>query len=562
MADVDNLRWFESFNGSRGFERFRERPVAYFCAEFALENRVRTFSGGLGVLAGDVVREAIDRGFPLIGVGLYYRQGYVCQVKDDDGEPIKFCEAVAPETVGLEPVLRPNGDAVIVRVPIQDRDVHCRAWRWTRGAVSVYLLDTDVHANGDADRSITNRLYVGDKQTRLKQELVLGIGGLRLLEAIGVHPSTYHLNEGHSAFFSYELIRHEMTERKLGFDEAKQYARRRIVLTNHTLVAAGNEVFSNDLVSLMLGRYAQELQVPVSDLVKPGLVQESSEFSMTMLAFRMSSIINSVSKLHSRKAKELWTDHPMVAVTNGVHVPTWDALGGDTFAPGALWDAHQQKKTELLEEIRKRGGRSWGKDELLIGWARRITGYKRPMAVIDDIDGFGRLARAAGRPVRIVFSGLPHPNDTGGQAMLRELRRHTDSELKDVAVFLADYDFDLALRMVSGCDVWLNTPVVGFEACGTSGMKAALNGVLPCSTQDGWVAEADLFKIGWLLDTVHITESVLGIIANDIVPMYYSRNAGGVAELWEEHMRNARALIKDRFSATRMLREYVEMLYT
>ena len=447
-------------------------------------------------------------------------------------------------------------------MPVEDRIIQVQAWNWRRGGVRVILLDTDLESNAPTDRRINDHLYIDDKQTRLKQGVVLGIGGLRMLEALGIHPSFYHLNEGHPALLTLELIRHQMLERGLGFDEAKQFARRRTVLTNHTLVPAGNEVFSNDLTSAVLARYAEEIAVPVSDLVQLGLVQESSIFSMTMLAFRMSAIINSVSKLHAKKAKEIWTDHPMASVTNGIHVPTWDRISADVSANGSFWKAHQERKRELLAHIQTETGRKWGEDELLVGWARRIVRYKRPLSVLEDVRRFADLARQADRPIRIVFAGNPHPSDEDGQTLKTELLCLVDGELSDVAAYLPSYDLATAPLLVSGCDIWLNTPVVGFEACGTSGMKAALNGVLPCSTRDGWVAEAELFRVGWILQSERVGTDALDVLERDIAPMYYDRGADGVPDLWELHMRNARQMTLNQFSATRVLKGYVEMLYS
>ncbi|MEY4723297.1 MAG: hypothetical protein RLZZ324_810 [Candidatus Parcubacteria bacterium] len=550
MSNEDSRAFFDTFRSSAQYGHLAERPIAYFCAEYALDPAIPTYAGGLGVLAGDVVREAADQGLPMVAVGLYYHAGYA----SDSSRP--------PSESGLLPVVDGKGARVIVSVPMEDRQVHVQAWAWRRGSVRVLLLDADREDNDAADRHISDRLYVDDKQTRLKQEVMLGIGGLRLLEALDIHPSVYHLNEGHSAMLSLELTRHEMKERGLGFDEAKQFARRRTVLTNHTLVPAGNETFSNDLVSAVLTKYAEELEVPVAELVKLGLVQESSIFSMTMLAFRMSAVINAVSKLHAKKAKEIWTDHPMAAVTNGVHVPTWDRVGADVSAPGAFWRAHQARKGELLAHIAAATRRQWPLDTLLIGWARRIVRYKRPLAVLEDARRFAALARAADRPVRIVFAGNAHPGDEDGQALKKELIALCDGELKDVAAFLPTYDLGTAPVIVSGCDVWLNTPVVGFEACGTSGMKAALNGALPLSTRDGWVAEAELYGVGWPLKSDGVAADILDVLERDVLPMYYARGADGVPADWEAHMRNARDMVRNQFSATRMLKGYVETLYS
>ena len=556
----DHVAWFESFKRTPHYAGLRERPIAYFCAEFALEASLHTYSGGLGVLAGDVIREAADRELPMIGVGLYYNKGYICAMHEDGDRFVEVCETIAPADVGLEPVLDEVGARIVVTVPVQDRELRIQAWRKMVKSVPVYFLDTNVDGNTDADRTITDRLYVGVKETRLLQEVVLGIGGLRLLEAMRVHPSLYHLNEGHSALLTLELIWHEMRERSIGFDEARQFARRRVVFTNHTLVPAGNEIYDNDLVALTLTMYARQLGVPIDAIVALGLVHESTTFSLTMLSLRMSSIANGVSKLHAEKAKNVWSSHPMVGVTNGVHLPLWSDLPADTEGTGVLWSLHNERKARLLRLIGERSDRQWSTDDLLIGWARRIADYKRPLAAFEDVQRFTAIAQQQGRRVHLVVAGQPHPNDTHGLEIQEQLRKAAEL-VPDVAVYLPEYNLDTARVLVAGCDVWLNTPILGYEASGTSGMKAALNGVLPCSTKDGWVAEADLYGIGWSLESDRVGAHLLDVLEHDIIPMYYERDVSGVPVTWERHMRAARHMVLDRFSATRMLREYAELLY-
>jgi len=555
-------QFFKKIRATPQFERLIERPVAYFCAEFAFEEERRRYAGGLGVLAGDMVREAADMKLPLVAIGLYYREGYICPVREMNGQRIEECVATPPSRAGFEAVLDKEGKRLHVSVPIQDHVVKARVWQMKMGSsVTIYVLDSNCEENNPVDRGITDRLYDNDKGTRFKQEMLLGIGGMRLLEALDIHPSVYHLNEGHSAMLAFELIHHEMHERDLGFDEAKQFARRRIVMTNHTLVAAGHEIYNYDLAAMMLRRYAEELMVPVHKLVSLGLVQQTSEFSLSMLAFRMSTIINAVSKLHAAKAKEIWTDHPMVAVTNGVHVPTWDLVGDASAAKGKFWKKHQELKKELLRYIKEKTGRDWDSDIMLAGWARRIVRYKRPMAVLEDLGRFGGMSRNPGRPFRLVIAGYAHPGDGDGAWLLSEINRLTGGEFADAAVYLPDYDMKLAKLLISGCDIWMNTPVVGFEACGTSGMKAALNGVLPFSTKDGWVDEVDLSGIGWFINSDRVTQDLFDRLEQDVLPLYYSRNDEGYPEGWEEHMINARKMIMDNYTATRMVRQYVEMLY-
>jgi len=557
----EEMKLFEQLRASPQFERFAERPIAYFCAEFALDEEKRRYAGGLGVLAGDFVREASDLKLPLVAVGLYYRDGYICPTTSVAGHPVENCETTPPSRAGFEAVLGPDGKRLHITVPIHDRQVKVRCWQMKMGSVTLIVLDTNCEENNPSDRSITDRLYDNDKATRLKQEIVLGIGGLRLLEALNIHPSVYHLNEGHSALLAFELIHHEMKERQLGFDEAKQFARRRIVMTNHTLVPAGHEIYSYDLTAMLLRRYSEELMIPAHKLISLGLVQQSNEFSLSMLAFRMTSIINSVSKLHAAKAKEIWTDHPMVAVTNGVHVPTWDMVGEADAVSGRFWNKHQERKAELLAHVKKVTGRDWPADTLLAGWARRMVRYKRPMALFEDPGRFGGMARNLARPFRVVIAGYAHPGDGDGQGLLNEVKRLADGEFADCVAYLPNYDMKLARLLTSGCDIWMNTPVVGFEACGTSGMKAALNGVMTCSTKDGWVDEVDLDGRGWLVHSDRVTQDLLDRLEKDILPLYYDRDQKGFPGGWEEAMRRSREMILDRFTATRMVREYVEMLY-
>jgi len=551
MKQKEELDWFSAQQSKAQFQRFQERPIAYFCAEYALGQTIPTYSGGLGILAGDVVREAADQKFPFVAIGLYYHEGYVRDLS----------VRTTPESVGLTPVVNKKGERLSISVPIQDHDVVVQAWEFRQGENSVYMLDTDVEENTVDDRRITDYLYTGDKEVRLKQEIILGIGGLRLLEALNIHPSVYHLNEGHSAMLMFELIRHEMEERKLSFGEAKQFAKRRVVFTNHTLMTAGYEVYSSDLVSLLLSKYAQQINIPISELIKLGLVQESSMFSMTMLLLRTAGIISAVSKLHAKKALEIWPDHPMVGITNGVHTKTWDKIGTDVSEPGTFWPRHQERKMKLLAYIKDKLGVEWDKDELLIGWARRFATYKRPLAVLDDVERFKKIAQNSDKPVRLVVGGAPHLDDGDGLAMFEKFNLLVEGELAGSVVYMPKYTMDVAKMLESGCDVWLNTPIVGFEACGTSGMKAAMNGVLVFSTKDGWVDEIELSKVGWCIDSDNATESILDILEHDIAPMYYDRDSSGVPKLWEKRMRNARAIVMDRFCTTRMLQEYVEMLY-
>lgn len=537
------------------------RPIAYFCAEYALSDQLHIFAGGLGVLAGDYVREAGDSGVPLVAVGLYYAQGFTHKELSPEGKVVDLHNGIEPEQAGLELVRGENGQNLTVTIPIGDHDVMAKVWEWNYKSAKVYLLDTKVGGNSEPDQHITDTLYDTDKEVRVKQEMILGIGGLRVLLAVGHHPVHYHLNEGHSGFLIYELIHHEMSAHGVSFEKAKEMVKERVLFTNHTLVAAGNDVFSNDLIGLLLARYAREIEIPVKQLVDLGLVQQSSSFSMTMLAMRTAGKINAVSKLHAEKAKEIWSDHPMVPITNGIHQPTWDKMGLPAQArEQEMWSAHRDNKRQLLAEIEEKTGVVWDERTILLGWARRIVRYKRPLALVERLKQFGELARSEERPIRVVFSGISHPSDTDGQEMLEELQYRLASDLKGVAVYLPHYNLELAGKMTAGCDVWINTPVVGFEACGTSGMKAALNGVLPLSTRDGWMAEVEMLGIGWPLPDNDLTEQLMTTLDEKILPLYYAQDENGIPREWVAMMRNARELILHEYGMNRALKQYLELM--
>lgn len=505
-----------------------DQTVAYFCAEYAIDPKLPIYAGGLGVLAGDYLKEADDQHLPVIAVGLYYH---------------------FQNNTRLELLTDASGNPLQVAVPIADKKILVQAFLSKVGAVPLYLLDTNLPENELSDRQITDKLYVQDKETRLKQELILGIGGQKILEVLGIRPRFYHLNEGHSAFLALELIRYEIKSRQIGFTEAIEAAKTRIVFTNHTLLAAGNHVYDSDLVALMVSGYARDVGVPVSEIVKLGLVPESSAFSMTLLSLRMAGKINAVSAIHAKKASEIWTHHPMISITNGIHIPTWDRVKDVK--------NHQVYKQELLNRISQVTGITWQPNHLLLGWARRFVEYKRPLSIIEDLERFLSIAQNVQHPVNLVFSGKPHSDDEKGNQLRETLNELIDTKLKGTVVYLPDYGMELAGMLTAGCDVWLNTPIVGFEACGTSGMKAALNGVLPCSTSDGWMAEAAMNNSGWILESDRIRDNILDVLEREIVPLYYDHQ-----DEWGKWMENARSMVLNQFSATRMMNEYVEKLYS
>lgn len=592
MLSTDDLSWWREFRDSDSYRKFLTRPVAYFCAEFGLAADLPIYAGGLGILAGDVVREAADQQFPLVAVGLYYH-----------GD----CRKHSSHPRELTPVIIKSGHRASVRVPLRDGHILVWAVKFEVGSIPVYLLTTDVPGNSPADREITANLYPSNKEKRLQQEIVLGLGGLRLLETLRIHPSIYHLNEGHSSLLALEIAAHETRERGISFADGLELAKNRIVFTNHTLLPAGNDVFVNDMVAANLTKFAEEMAVPVDDLVKLGLIQDSSLFSMTMLSLRLAGKINAVSRFHAKKAAETWTDHPMEGITNGIHTGTWDRINfSEKSAKSAkislyqitdkpdsdvsdlsasrssadhsrnsevtvIYQFHRASKLRLLAKVHSVTGQLWPEDALLLGWGRRIVSYKRPLAIFADIERLKKICLDSARPVKIVISGNAQEGDEEGQKLLSELKSlltpasqpQPDDSISSFAVYLPNFDMDLAQLMTAGCDVWLNTPVVGFEACGTSGMKAGLNGTLLASTKDGWIDEAN-GELGdsspfWILNSDNLTESFLTTLEKSIIPAYY--NLDTEKAKWVELMNKGRELILEKFSTTRLLKEYIEKLY-
>src|SRR5258706_1606038 len=563
MQDQDQL-WFKQFILSPEYAFMRDNPIVYFCAEYAINDSIPTYAGGLGVLAGDIVREASEQEIPLVTVGLYYHEGYLHHDLDEKGVVIKSSPRINPASVGLTRVVDAQNNPIVVTIPIQNTQVYVQAWFLQTGSVRSYFLDTSVPQNDEESKNITDRLYASSKEIRFKQEMVLGLGGLRLLEALQISPIGYHLNEGHSALLTLEIVHREMQIHKRSFQEELDNTKQHIFFSNHTLVAAGNDTFSADLASTLLIGFAKEIQIPVSEIIKLGLITESNIFSMTRLALRMAGKINAVSKLHAQKAKKIWKDYPMIPITNGINIKTWDntlAESNSVDKKQNIWEKHQRNKKALLEYINTATGQSLDVNTLMLGWASRIVGYKRPLLLFDNLKAFRELATSQDMPVRVVISGLAHEDDNEGLEILEQIQRIVTEDLKGVVVYLPDYSMSLAKTLVSGCDVWLNTPVVGFEACGTSGMKAALNGVLPFSSADGWVAEANIYEVGWILQGENVSSDILSILKNQIAPLYYSRNSNGISEEWIKMMRNARDMTINQFSATTMLRKYIEEFY-
>jgi glycogen phosphorylase len=511
--------------------------VAYFSAEFGITECLRIFSGGLGVLAGDHLKSASDLGVPLVGVGLFYGLGYFTQHIDADGTQRDAYTAADPRLLPLRPVLCDDGAPLLVSVPLGTHAARARIWRADVGRVPLFLLDTNVPENRPEDRHITDRLYGGDNEHRLRQEIVLGIGGMRALRVARREPEVIHLNEGHAAFAAVERVRGRMSDRECYRDAAEREAAS-VVFTTHTPVAAGHDYFPPDLLERYLGAYVLEMREPWERFLALGRTGHDSRFCMTALAIRSSGPRNGVSRLHGAVSRQMWhdlwpqravDDVPIGHITNGVHLPTWvgpdiarlfaDRVGPDWqddadqlrwhrtahIPPHELWHARAAQRTAMVEHVRRCLGTEAGRrgeeaawtphalstSALTIVFARRFATYKRATLLLSQPERLLRLLSDSERPVQFIFAGKAHPRDVPGQGLLRQIVQFARRpDVRQRFVFLEGYDVELARHLVQGADVWLNVPLRPYEASGTSGMKNAANGGLNLSIPDGWWAEA------------------------------------------------------------------------
>jgi len=578
--------------------------VAYFSLEFGLSECLPIYSGGLGVLAGDHLKATSDLGLPLVAVGLLYRQGFGRQDIDASGRQFE----VYSENRGAELPVR-KLDGVEVEAPIGNRNVRIAVWRVQVGRVSLFLLDTDLDANPADLRSITDRLYVPEPDRRLRQEIVLGIGGVRALRALGLDSGVFHLNEGHSFLCAIERIRELRASRQMSLEEARLVARAGVVFTTHTPIAAGSDIFDAGLVWDLLGPYLTQVGISFDRFMdlgrqRPGDPRE--RFTTTYAALRLADQSVGVSRLHGAVSRRLWKDAwrglpeaqvPIGSVTNGVHMPTWVApeiadllnrfVGPDWWDldPGdgrwhavheipatELWSIHLELKRRLLELVRDRAETPHDLDPqaLTIGFGRRFAPYKRANLLMRDRARLSKLLRSARRPVQILFAGKSHPADQPGKEIVAGVVGLAREEPH--VVFLKDYDIDVARHLVQGADVWLNNPKRFLEASGTSGMKAGANGGLNVSVLDGWWDEAYRTDIGWAIpsaatidrqdvDDLAEAEGLYRLLEREVVPAYYDRDASGIPVRWVEMMKASIRHVVTQFAARRMVIDYFNAAY-
>jgi len=603
------------------------KPVAYFSAEFGLHESLPIYSGGLGVLAGDHLKSASDLGVPLVGVGLFYARGYFRQYLSTDGRQQEIFGQTDIEHLPLQRALDPAGRPLQVTVETREGPIHAAVWRAEVGRCTLLLLDSNVEGNDEFNRDLTATLYGGDRRTRIRQELILGVGGLRALRALGINPGVLHLNEGHSAFVVLEQARRLMEHNGMAWEDARREVRRLTVFTTHTPVEAGHDRFESPLVESTLGPLGDSLGLTHQQLMDLGRVtpgDQSESFCMTTLALRVADYANGVSALHGRVSRRMWNrlwpakeerEVPIGHITNGVHVPTWVApslmqlfeqyIGRDwrervhepetwewvhQLNDSELWEAHQLLKSCLIGFARRRlvaqatrrkedketvagASRALSSRALLIGFARRFATYKRADLLMGDKERFAALVSDADRPVQFIFAGKAHPADEPGKEKLQRLFKLMREEpFRGRVVFVEDYNINVARHMIQGVDLWLNTPRRPLEASGTSGQKAVLNGALHCSILDGWWAEAydgsNGFAIGDRSNHVDPNiqdardrESLFRILEEEVRPLFFDQDANGVPRGWVRVMKNSIATLAWRFSANRMVRDYLGQCY-
>jgi len=614
--------WYQTVGG-----RFPDGfNVAYFSMEYGINQCLRVYSGGLGILAGEHLKSASDLGLPLVGVGLMYREGRFHQRLSADGWQQEEGESIDVDDLPVTLVTRDDGQPLTVSVPMPGREVHMQIWQVQVGRVPLYLLDTKVPQNSEADRAITAELYGGDGDMRLRQEIILGMGGVRALRALGLTPTIYHMNEGHAAFLTLERIRQARQDLGLSLDEAIALTSAGNVFTTHTPVPAGIDLFDPGHMQYYFADYCREQGLDWErflQLGRPPQHQPNEPVSMAVLALQLSALSNGVSERHGEVARTMWCnlwpsvpadEVPITHVTNGVHPQTWlsrpltealerasgNKLSQDSTEPRfwqsidrvpdqELWAAHEKRRHRLIEIVRQRvraqlARHANGRDveaevqELLdpnaltIGFARRFATYKRATLLFRDAERLARILNDADRPVQVIYAGKAHPNNNPGKELLRTLVQYTrEDRFKNRVVFVEDYDMALARYLVQGVDVWLNTPLEGEEASGTSGMKVAMNGGMHLSTLDGWWCEGYSPEVGWRIGTGEVhdpavsdevgAEALYQLLEHEVAPLFYTRGQDGLPHGWISRQRHAIARLSPQFSTHRMVKDYATRMY-
>ena len=603
------------------------RRVAYFSMEFGLHESLPIYSGGLGVLAGDHLKSASDLGLPLVGVGLLYRQGYFHQYLTSDGWQLEDYPHYEFHQHPVTLERGKNDQPVRVEVEMRGRPVICQVWRCQVGRVPLYLLDSDTPDNRAEDRQITAQLYGGDREMRIRQEVVLGVGGVLALDALGIEPAVCHMNEGHSAFLAIQRIAMLMEKEGLSYVEAKEAVTANTVFTTHTPVPAGIDTFAPHLVDTYMGHFATKMGLSRQDFLGLGRVDPNNSnepFCMAILALRLATGVNGVSKIHGGVSREMWkrvwpgaptNEVPIDSITNGVHVRSWLSLDMaqlfdrylgpdwaddpidkevwervDEIPDAELWRTHERRRERLVaitrrmisEQYRRRGAppvelkfaeEVLDPDSLTIGFARRFAPYKRATLMFRDVERLTQILTDPERPAQIIFAGKAHPNDNLGKELIKQVVQIARRpELRRRIVFVEDYNINFARYLVQGVDVWLNTPTPLHEASGTSGMKVPPNGGINLSAMDGWWPEAYDGDNGWAIGDGRVyqdqayqdhveAEGLYNLLEKEIIPLFYDRTADGLPRRWLTRMKASMRSVPPVFNTNRMVAEYAEKFY-
>lgn len=624
LNELDKV--FEIFESHRE-ENKKPREIAFFCAEYGITQCLKFYSGGLGILAGDIVKTASDMKLPMCAVGLAYHSGYFQQHIDRDGQQVNNYEKNDFYSLPMRLMRGTEGQPIIVSVPFPTGPVHVRAWKVGVGGVDLYLLDTDFSSNSQADRAITNNLYGGDQTHRLRQELILGIGGLKLLSALDITPKIFHMNEGHSAFLVIARLVQLMSESNLKYEEALEYVRHTSIFTTHTPVSAGHDHFPEHIVRPYLSPFGEALHKDWNSIAALGTgtgAVDKNDFSMTYLCLNGTIRVNGVSKIHGHVSRQMFKElysgfHefeiPITSITNGVHVPTWlapewqdlflkqigpdwrDHMTDEKYWQKVLdvdnklyWQTHLKTKGRLIKWLKGHIEKTFrerredpthmaqalvnlDENPLIIGFARRFAPYKRADLLFRDLKRIESILSTEGRPIIFIFGGKSHPSDGIGQAIIKriiEISRQPG--LAGKVLFVENYEIEISQMLISGCDIWLNTPTRPLEASGTSGMKAGINGCINLSIGDGWWPEAYNGKNGWIIDddaegnpqdfqNAYDSAKIYALLEHEIIPMFFDRNAQGIPSRWIKTMKESMASIIPNFSADRMLTEYKTRIY-
>ncbi|MBN1824131.1 MAG: alpha-glucan family phosphorylase [Endomicrobiales bacterium] len=619
---LEHDTWFH-----KEFPDHKNCTIAYFSTEFGIHESVPIYSGGLGILSGDHLKSASDMGLPMVGVGLLFRYGYFKQYLNFDGwQQEEYIESHFSR-MPLQRIREADGSQKKIVIELDSKKIHARLWKLQVGRIPLHLLDTDIDENKPEDREISGKLYGGDRDMRIRQELVLGIGGIKMLKALGIEPNVIHINEGHSAFLSFERIRMLMEENKLSFEEAKEVVKGSCVFTTHTPVPAGNEVFAADLIEKYVSPLYKKMGLSSDEFMSLGRINpkdDKENFCLTVLALKTSNFANGVSKLHGTISRNMWkeiwpeiprSEIPITHITNGVHPHTWISyemaglfdryIGTDwreepadhslwdsieQIPDSELWRSHERRRERLVSFARNRlkaqllrrgaspneihdADQVLDPEALTIGFARRFAGYKRGNLLFRDMDRLKALLTNREKPVQVIIAGKSHPADNIGKEVIKSIIHLTrDPELRHKVVFIEDYDMNVAHYIVQGADVWLNNPRRPAEASGTSGMKAAVNGVLNVSVLDGWWCEGYNGQNGWKIgsgeeytdheyqDEIE-SKAIYDIFEKDIVPMFYNRGTDGLPRDWIGKMKTIMRSICPVFNTNRMIEEYTRKFY-